>query len=86
MVRRIVTVASKLWPCMKSAPESLQQENALAERAAGYWLLGAAVVVLLPQVARLPVWLSTVLAVLFAWRFFIVQRAWPAANRWKRSR
>ena len=56
---------------MKSTPETLQQENALAERAAGYWLLGAAVVVLLPHVPRLPVWLSTVLAALFAWRFFI---------------
>ena len=69
---------------MKSTPEALQQENALAERAAGYWLLGAAVVVLLPHVPRLPVWLSTVLAALFAWRFFMLQRAWPAPNRWWR--
>ena len=66
---------------MKSTPEILNQENALAERAAGYWLLGAAVVVLLPHVARLPVWLSAVLAALFAWRFLMVQRAWPAPNR-----
>lgn len=69
---------------MKSTPETLKQENALAERAAGYWLLGAAVVVLLPHVPRLPVWLSAVLAVLFAWRFFMVRRAWPAPNRWWR--
>ena len=69
---------------MKATPEILKLENALAERAAGYWLLGAAVVVLLPHVARLPVWLSTVLAALFAWRFFIIQRAWPAPNRWLR--
>jgi len=47
---------------MKLSPEALKQENALAERAAGYWLLGAAVVVLLPHVARLPVWLGMVLA------------------------
>jgi len=38
---------------MKATPEILKLENALAERAAGYWLLGAAVVVLLPHVARL---------------------------------
>ena len=69
---------------MKSTPEILHQENALAERAAGYWLLGAAVVALLPHVPRLPVWLSAVLAVLFTWRFLMVQRAWPAPNRWWR--
>jgi len=82
--RHIVTVASRLWPCMKSTPETLQQENALAERAAGHWLLGAAVVVLLPHVPRLPVWLSAVLVTLFAWRFFMLLRAWPAPNRWWR--
>lgn len=69
---------------MKPSPDLLKQENALAERAAGYWLLGAAVVVLLPHVPRFPVWLSAVLAALFIWRFFIVQRAWPAPNRWWR--
>jgi transglutaminase-like putative cysteine protease len=69
---------------MKSTPEILHQENALAERAAGYWLLGAAVVALLPHVPRLPVWLSAVLALLFTWRFLMVQRAWPAPNRWWR--
>jgi len=69
---------------MKSTPEILRQENALAERAAGYWLLGAAVVALLPHVPRLPVWLSAVLAALFTWRFLMVQRAWPAPNRWWR--
>ena len=69
---------------MKLSPEALKQENALAERAAGYWLLGAAVVVLLPHVARLPVWLGMVLAALFAWRFFMLRRAWPAPNRWLR--
>jgi len=69
---------------MKPASEVLKRENALAERAAGYWLLGAAVVVLLPHVPRLPVWLGAVLAVLFAWRFLVVKRAWPAPNRWVR--
>ncbi|MEK7759127.1 MAG: DUF3488 and transglutaminase-like domain-containing protein, partial [Pseudomonadota bacterium] len=69
---------------MKPTPEILKQENALAERAAGYWLLGAAVVVLLPHAMRLPVWLSAVLAALFAWRLFMLQRAWPAPNRWLR--
>ena len=69
---------------MKSTPENLKQENTLAERAAGYWLLGAAVVVLLPHVPRFPVWLSILLAALFAWRFFMLQRAWPAPNRWVR--
>ncbi len=69
---------------MKSTPETLHQENALAERAAGYWLLGAAIVALLPHVPRLPVWLSAVLAALFIWRFLMVQRAWPAPNRWWR--
>ncbi len=69
---------------MKSTPEILKRENALAERAAGYWLLGAAVVVLLPHVPRLPVWLSAVLAALFAWRYLMIQRAWPAPSRWWR--
>ena len=69
---------------MKSTPENLKQENALAERAAGYWLLGAAVVVLLPHVPRFPLWLSVVLAALFAWRFLMVRRAWPAPGRWWR--
>src|SRR4030067_2906682 len=80
----IVTDVLKRWPCMKLSPEVLSLENALAERAAGYWLLGAAVVALLPHVARLPVWLSAVLAALFDWRFLMVQRAWPAPNRWWR--
>jgi len=69
---------------MKQSPEALKQENTLAERAAGYWLLGTAVVVLLPHVPRLPAWLSAVLAALFIWRFFKVRRAWPAPNRWVR--
>jgi protein-glutamine gamma-glutamyltransferase len=69
---------------MKISPEGLQQENVLAERAAGYWLLGAAVVVLLPHVPRLPLWLSVVLAVLFTWRFLMLQRVWPMPNRWLR--
>jgi transglutaminase-like putative cysteine protease len=69
---------------MKLSPELLRRENALAERAAGYWLLGAAVVVMIPHVARLPVWLSAVLVILFTWRFFIIQRAWAAPNRWLR--
>ena len=69
---------------MKSTPENLKQENTLAERAAGYWLLGAAVVVLLPHVPRFPAWLSVLLAALFAWRFFMMRRAWPAPNRWWR--
>jgi len=55
-----------------------------AERAAGYWLLAAAVVVLLPHVERLPWWLSAVLALLFGWRFFMLQRGWPTPNRWLR--
>lgn len=69
---------------MKSTPEAVRQESVLAERAAGYWLLGAAIVVLLPHVSRLPIWLSAVLAVLFAWRFFMIQRVWPAPGRWWR--
>ena len=69
---------------MKTTAESVQLENALAARAAGYWLLGAAVVVLLPHVPRLPVWLTVVLAVLFALRFLVLQRAWPLPNRWWR--
>ncbi len=69
---------------MKATTELLKQENALAERAAGYWLLGTAVVALLPHVARLPVWLSAVLTALFAWRFLMIRRAWPAPSRWLR--
>jgi transglutaminase-like putative cysteine protease len=69
---------------MKPASEKLAAENALAERAAGWWLLGAAVVVLLPHAARFPPWLTAVLAALFAWRSLILRRAWPTPNRWLR--
>jgi transglutaminase-like putative cysteine protease len=69
---------------MKTAPETIRRENALAERAAGYWLLAAAIVVLLPLVPRLPWWLAAVLAALFGWRFLILRRAWRAPNRWLR--
>lgn len=69
---------------MKLPTDILKQENTLAERAAGYWLLGAAIVVLLPHVPRLPVWLSMVLAALFAWRYFMMKRAWPTFSRWWR--
>ena len=59
-------------------------ESAYAERAAGYWLLAAAIVVLLPHVARLPIWLNIILALLFGWRFLIMHRGWPAPGRWLR--
>ena len=69
---------------MKLSPELLRRENALAERAAGYWLLAAAIVVLLPHAVRLPVWLSVALTALFTWRYLMVRRGWPAPNRWVR--
>ena len=67
------------------APDRVPSEAAFAERAAGYWLLAAAVVVLLPHVARLPIWLSALLALLFGWRFLIMRRGWPAPGRWLRT-
>jgi transglutaminase-like putative cysteine protease len=69
---------------MKTVADRSSPENALAERSAGPWLLVGAVVVLLPHVTHLPYWLSAVLALLFAWRFFILQRGWPAPRRWLR--
>ena len=66
------------------APDRVPSEAVYAERAAGYWLLAAAIVVLLPHVARLPVWLSALLALLFGWRFLIMRRGWPAPGRWLR--
>lgn len=66
------------------SPDSVRSEAAYAERAAGYWLLAAAIVVLLPHVVRLPIWLSAALAVLFGWRFLIMYRGWPAPGRWLR--
>jgi len=58
--------------------------EALPERAAGYWLLAAAVIVLLPHVVHFPLWLTAVLAILFAWRALVLRRNWPAPNRWLR--
>lgn len=72
------------WRSTKVGADSLATENALAERAAGGWLLVAAVVVLLPHVPRFPLWFSAALAALFGWRFFILTRGWPAPNRWLR--
>ncbi len=69
---------------MTTRADSPTPENALAERAAGYWLLGAAMVVLSPHVLRFPLWLSLVLAALFGWRFFVLRRGWPVPNRWVR--
>ena len=56
----------------------------LPARASGYWLLSAAIIVLLPHVLRFPFWLTAVLATLFAWYFLLLRRAWPAPNRWLR--
>ena len=66
---------------MATHADRLSLENTLAERAAGYWLLTAAVVVLLPHIARLPLWLAAVLAALFGWRYFILRRGWPSPTR-----
>lgn len=70
------------WRSTKPGVDTLATENALAERAAGAWLLFAAVIVLLPHVPRFPLWFSSALALLFGWRFFILTRGWPAPNRW----
>lgn len=56
----------------------------LPARASGYWLLSAAIIVLLPHVLRFPLWLTAVLATLFGWYFLLLRRAWPAPNRWLR--
>ena len=56
----------------------------LPARASGYWLLSAAIIVLLPHVLRFPLWLTAVLAALFSWYFLLLRRAWPAPNRWLR--
>ena len=56
----------------------------LPARASGYWLLSAAIIVLLPHVVRFPLWLTAVLVTLFSWYFFMLRRAWPAPNRWLR--
>jgi transglutaminase-like putative cysteine protease len=58
--------------------------EALPERAAGYWLLAAAVIVLLPHIARFPLWFTATLAGLFAWRTLMLRRNWPAPHRWLR--
>lgn len=56
----------------------------LPARASGYWLLSAAIIVLLPHVLRFPLWLTAVLAALFGWYFLLLRRAWSAPNRWLR--
>jgi transglutaminase-like putative cysteine protease len=66
------------------AAERTLPEAVHAERAAGYWLLAAAIVVLLPHVVRLPIWLGAVLGALFGWRFLIMRRAWAMPGRWLR--
>ena len=61
-----------------------RKPETLPERASGYWLLAAAVIVLLPHVERFPFWFSAILAALFGWHFFMLRRGWPAPNRWLR--
>lgn len=65
-------------------PDRVPAAAAHAERAAGYWLLAAAIVVLLPHAARLPIWLNALLVLLFGWRFLIMRRGWPVPGRWLR--
>jgi len=47
------------------------------DRAAGYGLLVSAALTLLPHLLRWPWWLPPLLAVLFAWRYFMLKRGWP---------
>ncbi len=58
---------------MKSAPESDSPD-----RAAAYGLLVSAVVAVLPHLGRLPWWLTLYLAALFAWRYLMLKRGYPA--------
>ena len=62
----------------------LRPPEPLPVRSSGYWLLGAAIIVLLPHLERFPLWLSALLAALFGWYFLMLRRAWPAPNRWLR--
>lgn len=48
------------------------------------WLLGALTAVLLPQLLRLPPWLSPFCLALLGWRLAIDLRAWPLPGRWLR--
>ena len=58
--------------------------EALPARDSGYWLLASTVIVLLPHLERYPLWLTAALAILFSWRGLMLQRGWPAPNRWLR--
>lgn len=60
------------------------RRDELPDRSAGYDLLAAATVALLPHVARFPWWLTPGLAALFVWRFLMLRRGWPAPGRWLR--
>lgn len=48
------------------------------DRAAAYGLLASAVVAVLPHLGRLPWWLTLYLVVLFAWRYLMLKRGYPA--------
>jgi len=54
------------------------------DRAAAYGLLASAVVALVPHTLRYPLWLTALLALLFAWRFLMLRRGWPMPSRWLR--
>lgn len=46
-----------------------------------YWLIGALFLVLLPQLSRLPLWLSSGCAILIIWRVMHELRGWPLPGR-----
>lgn len=57
-------------------PAEVIPSNALA------WIIGGQIVLLLPHVARLPVWIVLLYAGAFIWRLQIYRGRWPVPGRW----
>ena len=49
------------------------------------WLLAALALVILPQLPRMPLWLSAGCVAVFGWRLLHELRGWPLPGRWLRA-
>ena len=64
---------------------SARHTTALAPPVAGSdWLLGAALIVVVPLLPGLPLWAGAAYLVMVAWRMLHLGRGWPLPGRWLR--
>ena len=66
--------------------KAIKPDNSPALPSSGrLWLLAALALVILPQLPRMPWWLSAGCVAVFGWRLLHELRAWPLPGRWLRT-